>query len=401
MPKIPVWAIMAFTSSAVVVGRLVPIDELERTINLDVILFLIGMFSIVAVAESSGLLEALSIVFLSYVKTVHQAIVVLAVTLGILAAVAVNDTVAVMGPPIAYFVSRALRLQPKVLYLLLAFSITVGSVATPLGNPQNMLIAIESGMSAPFIYFLLYLLLPTLINLPLTALLLLRLYRVKDRPVRVLVVPWEKIRERRDALIAAASLVTVIAALLVNDVLSLLGYPHVEHRGFIPFVVAAASYIAVSNPRDVVNRIDWSTILFFITLFVTAEGIWNSGLVERVLSLFLPSPERGLEGYASITFLSLLLSQAISNVPFAKLFTEYMHHIGYAPTDVREWLTLAMASTIAGNLTLLGAASNIIILERLEKDYKQTIGFLEFARVGLVVTILNVMVYTPFLLLVR
>lgn len=391
---------MAFTSSAVVVGRLVPIDELEKTINLDVILFLIGMFSIVAVAESSGLLEALSILFLSYVRTVHQAIIVLGTTLGILAAVAVNDTVAVMGPPIAYFVARALRVEAKVLYLLLAFSITVGSVATPLGNPQNMLIAIESGMSAPFVYFLLYLLIPTLINLPLTALLLIRLYRVKDRPVRVLVVPWEKIKDRRDALISAASLIIVIAALFVNDVLSLLGYPHIEHRGFIPFVVAAATYVVLSNPRDVVNRIDWSTILFFIALFITAEGIWNSGLVERLLSSFLPSPAKGLEGYAVITFLSLLLSQAISNVPFAKLFTEYMHYVGYTPADVREWLTLAMASTIAGNLTLLGAASNIIILERLEKDYKQTIGFIEFARVGSVITVVNIIVYTPFLLLI-
>ncbi|MCX8196380.1 MAG: SLC13 family permease [Acidilobaceae archaeon] len=398
VPKIPVWAIMAFSSSAVVITGLVPIDRLEESINLDVILFLIGMFSIVAVAESSGLLEALSLLFLSYARSVYAVVIALSFALGILAAIAVNDTVAVMGPPIVYFVSRALRLDPKPLYVLLAFSITVGSVATPLGNPQNMLIAIESGMSAPFIYFLAYLLLPTLLNLPLTALLVLKYYRIEERLVRVLVVPWEKVRERRDALISGASLIVVIAALLINDVLSLMGYPHVENRGFIPFVVAAAMFIAVSNPREMICRIDWSTILFFIALFITAEGIWNSGLVERVLSAALPSAERGPEGYVVITLLSLLLSQFISNVPFAKLFVEYMHHVGYTPGDVKEWLALAMASTIAGNLTLLGAASNIIILERLERDYRRTIGFVEFAKVGALVTAVNVLVYTPFLI---
>lgn len=397
-PGIPVWAIMAFASSIAVLSGLVPIDDLDSVINLDVILFLIGMFSIVAIAESSGLLEAASTLFLSYVKSTRSAIIALSFTFGILAAVAVNDTIAVMGPPIVYFISKVLGVEPRAMYLLLAFSITVGSVATPLGNPQNMLIAIESGMDAPFIYFLRYLLVPTLINLYLTAIIVMRYYGIQNRPLSALVIPEEKIKNGRDAAIAAVTIALVIAALLVNDLLSLLDKPHVEHRGFIPFIIAAASYLFISNPREIIGKIDWSTIVFFIALFITAEGIWESGLVERTLSATMEEPQRGAEGVISITILSLTLSQFLSNVPFVKFFIEYMHHIGYTAGDVREWMVLAMASTVAGNLTLLGAASNIIILERLEKDYGKTISFIEFSRVGVAVTIVNVIVYLPFLL---
>jgi len=76
----------------------------------------------------------------------------------------------------------------------------------------------------------------------------------------------------------------------------------------------------------------------------------------------------------------------LSNVPFVKLFINYMKTLGYTGEDCSSWLTLAMASTIAGNLTILGAASNIIILEVLESRMNTTITFMEFLKVGAIVT---------------
>jgi Na+/H+ antiporter NhaD/arsenite permease-like protein len=89
----------------------------------------------------------------------------------------------------------------------------------------------------------------------------------------------------------------------------------------------------------------------------------------------------------------------LSNVPYVKLAINYMKGIGYTGGDEREWITLAMSSTIAGNLTLTGAASNIIVLERLEPRYGRTISFMEFLKVGYIITITNIIVYTPFILL--
>jgi len=398
-PHIPIWAFMAFTSFLSVVTGLTPIDRLSESINIEVILFLVGMFSIVGVAESSGLLEALSLLLVSRFRSVRVAVVGLSLVFGFLAAIAVNDTVAVMGPAIAVFISKVLRVDPKPLLLLLAFSITIGSTMTPIGNPQNMLIAVESGLKAPFISFLYYLLIPTIINLVITALIIMRLYGIADMCVNILVVPGERIRNYRDAVISGLALALTIASLIVNDVLALLGIPHIEHRGFIPFVIAAAMFILVSKPREAIGRVDWGTIVFFITMFITMDGVWRSGLVADLLSLAIPTPVHGLQGFTVITLLSLALSQLLSNVPYVRLALNYMESIGYTGGDEREWITLAMSSTIAGNLTLLGAASNIIILERLESQYGRTISFMEFLKVGSIITITNIIVYTSFILL--
>ena len=398
-PHIPVWAFMAFTSFLTVATGLTPIDRLGEAINVEVILFLVGMFSIVGVAESSGLLDALSLLVVSRFRSVRVALVGVSLVFGFLAAVAVNDTIAIMGPPMVLFLSRVLNLDPKPLLILLAFSITIGSATTPIGNPQNMLIAVESGLKAPFISFLYFLLIPTIINLVLVALIVEKLYSIPDKCVDVLVIPQERIRNPRDALISGVALASTILVLVVNDILAVLSLPHVEHRGFIPFIIAAAMFIVASKPRELVGRVDWGTIVFFIAMFITMDGVWRSGLLLDLLSLALPSPAHGLLGFAIITFLSLTLSQLLSNVPYVKLFINYMEHIGYTGGDEKEWVTLAMSSTIAGNLTLLGAASNIIILERLESQYGRTISFTEFLRVGSIVTIVNVIVYAPFIIL--
>ncbi len=398
-PHIPVWTFMAFTSFLAVITGLTSIDRLGEAINVEVVLFLVGMFSIVGVAESSGLLDALSLLVISRFRSVHVTLIGISLIFGFLAAVATNDTVAIIGPPVVISLSKVLNVDPKPLLLLLAFSITVGSTTTPIGNPQNMLVAVESGLKAPFISFLYFLLIPTVINLVLIALIVGRLYSIPDKCVDILVIPQERIRNPRDALISSLALASTILALIVNDILAVLGLPHVEHRGFIPFVIAAAMFITVSNPRELIGRVDWGTILFFITMFITMDGVWRSGLVIDLLSLALPSVVHGLTGFMVITFLSLTLSQLLSNVPYVKLFTEYMKHIGYGAGDEKEWITLAMSSTIAGNLTLLGAASNIIILERLESQYGRTIAFTEFLRVGFIVTIVNVIVYAPFIIL--
>lgn len=397
--RIPVWSIMAFSSLVVVASGLTPIEELEEVIDLDVILFLVGMFSIVSVAEGSGLLSFVAYSMAHRFRSTYAALVAFALTMGILSAIAMNDTMALAGPPIAYSFSRAIGVDPRVAFILLAFSITVGSTATPIGNPQNLLIATGSGMPSPFIDFVKYLSLPTAVNLVLTALVVAKAYGVRN--ARVEADPREvehRIVSRRDAVVASLALASVIAALVVNDVLALMGLYYVKHRGFIPFIAAAGIYLLVSNPREALRRVDWGTIVFFIAMFITMNGVWRSGVLSPLLSLLMPHRDEGLAGYLGIVASSLLLSQLLSNVPFAKLFLDYMKELGYGPLDTGPWLALAMASTIAGNLTILGAASNIIIIEVLESKFNNTITFFEFLKIGSLVTAVNVACYTAFML---
>jgi Na+/H+ antiporter NhaD/arsenite permease-like protein len=155
---------------------------------------------------------------------------------------------------------------------------------------------------------------------------------------------------------------------------------------------AAGIYLLTTNPRNILSGVDWGTVVFFITM----EGIWSSGVLQPLLSLLLPTKEYGIGSILRITLTSLLLSQLLSNVPFVKLFISYMNNLGYTGSNTVEWLTLAMSSTIAGNLTILGAASNVIILEVLETRMKSTITFVKFLKIGSIITVLNISVYLIF-----
>lgn len=397
-PSVPVWCYMAFFSFLAVASGLIPVEQVPQAIDLEVILFLIGMFSIVSLAESSGLLDLLAWKVMGRPKTVYSLLLLYSLTFGLLASIAMNDTMAVMGPPIAYSLSRVTGIDLEALILLLAFSITIGSTMTPVGNPQNVLIAVQSGMRAPLTTFLKFLLAPTILNLALTTVIVAKLYNVKNGKVDIKMEPREFARSR-DAYVASAALAAVILALLLNDTLALLNLPHTEHIGVVPFVVAAGALPFARRPREVIKSVDWGTIIFFTTMFITMKAIWDSGVLYTPLKAVSPLNTDPLANTLQVTLASLLFSQLLSNVPFVKLYIDYLHTLGNTRLGNREWIALAMSSTIAGNLTLLGAASNIIILEAVESRYGRTISPLKFMKVGAIVTALNTLVYLPFLVL--
>ncbi|MEM1831173.1 MAG: SLC13 family permease [Desulfurococcaceae archaeon] len=267
-PWIPVWCVMAFSSFMTMVFGLVGFDEIGSVIDMDVILFLIGMFSLVGLAESSGLLNVIAIVFISLFKRATSLVYGSAILFGLLAAFAVNDTVALIGPPIAYTISRVIRVDPKMMFLLLAFSLTIGSVMTPIGNPQNVLIAVESGITAPFIKFISKLALPTIINLVLTAYILIRKYKVRNDRLDLGFIPHEVLKSKRDAVVAGLGISLTVATLIINDILQMYGEPHITYRGVIPFVIAASTYLLTSNPRKTISNVDWAVFFCLLVLFV-------------------------------------------------------------------------------------------------------------------------------------
>jgi Na+/H+ antiporter NhaD/arsenite permease-like protein len=164
----------------------------------------------------------------------------------------------------------------------------------------------------------------------------------------------------------------------------------------IPFVSATLLYFLASSLREAVSRVDWRAVLFFATMFIAMRAAWDSGLLQPLISAALPEYRGSPGDLLAIIALSLALSQVLSNVPFVSLFSSHLLHVG---ADTKAWLALAMASTIAGNLTLLGAASNVIILEVLERKYAATIALSEFLKHGALVTAVNVLAYLPFILL--
>lgn len=135
------------------------------------------------------------------------------------------------------------------------------------------------------------------------------------------------------------------------------------------------------------KNIDWCTLVFFAAMFVLMDSVWRSGIFQS----FLDDSSASFTSVPVILALSVLFSQIISNVPFVALFQPLLQNP--SPQDL---MALAAGSTIAGNLFILGAASNVIIIQNAEKS-GETLTFLDFARVGVPLTALNLLVYWIFL----
>ncbi|PMP60054.1 MAG: anion transporter, partial [Caldisphaera sp.] len=268
------------------------------------------------------------------------------------------------------------------------------------GNPQNMLIATQTNINAPLIMFLKYLAIPTIINLVITTYFIIRYYKIKNLKKEFFIgVPQEFIKNKKDAYISLGAVILVIVFLLINDFLELYRLPHITSIGIIPFTISAFTYIFISEPRQILSKVNWGTVVFFITMFIATQGIWNSGVLYGLLHILLPHIAKGTDNILRISAASLIISQLISNVPFTNLFIIYMHNLGYTQASTISWITLAMATTIAGNLTIFGAASNIIILDMLETKHGVTITYKNFMKIGLPVTLINFAIYVAYIII--
>ena len=151
--RFQIWQIMALGAFAVLVTlQISPLNAL-KAINLDVIFFLFGMFIVGEALENSGYLSFLSYRLFDRAKSLDILVLFILFGMGISAAFLMNDTLAIIGTPVVLLLARKAQTTPKILLLALAFAVTIGSVTSPIGNPQNLLIAINGNVANPFITF--------------------------------------------------------------------------------------------------------------------------------------------------------------------------------------------------------------------------------------------------------
>lgn len=403
---VPIWAAMLIGAALMIGLQVIGIQAAFMSVNLDVIVFLFGMFSIVSALDMAGVLRRIAIRMLALAKTPDRLLMVFVVGMGLLAAFLVNDTIALLGIPLVIYVVRHTGIRPVVLLIALAFGITVGSVMTPIGNPQNLLIAIQSGIPMPFTTFLTQLALPTIASLFVTYAILRMYYRkeiIKDYQMNAveLMEKTDGTYNRRLAKISIAVLIATIAGFIVSEVLHFINVADFSLSA-VAMLGAAGIYAFSSQRREIMKSVDYSVLVFFGGMFVVTSALWSSGAVSLLLMDYIPAPDPAdpVQSSAVIAAASIGISQVLSNVPFVALYNFVMLDSGFTGEHVDQWMMLAAVSTIAGNLTILGAASNIIIIEAAESRGVQAFSFLEFLKVGSIVTAANLAVYYTFIMLI-
>jgi Na+/H+ antiporter NhaD/arsenite permease-like protein len=383
-----IWQVMLLGAVVVLLtGQISPLSALQA-INPDVMLFLFGMFVVGVALCESGELLLLSNRVCRRAGDTRRLILLLVFSLGFLSALLMNDTLAIIGTPLVLYLARMNRVSPKLLLLTLAFSVTTGSVMSPIGNPQNLLVAVQGPVENPFLTFAWYLAIPTVICLGLVYLFLRVAFRHENWG-REITICSEEVKDARLALLAKVSLAVLVALIALKVIGSFIG-----PGGWISLpliaLLAAAPVLALSGRRvEMVRKVDWETLVFFAAMFVLMEAVWESGVLQSFFALF----GEGITAIPVILGLSVVVSQFVSNVPWVAL---YLPVITEAGGSTAALMALAAGSTIAGNLSILGAASNVIIIQNAEKE-GETLTFREFVRIGLPLTLAQVLVYWLFL----
>jgi len=387
--RFEIWQIMAAGAAAVQLSGDIGPAEALRAVDLDVILFLFGMFAVGAALEISGYLAHLEYAFFKRAGSQDQLVLFVLLGTAFASAILMNDTLAVIGTPVVLLLAKKHKMSAKLLLLTLAFGITIGSVMSPIGNPQNLLVAVNGGVPAPFVTFLEYLFVPTLLNLSAAFFLLKIIYRKHFTAVS-LVHSQEPIKDRELSGLSKISL-AVLCAMIALKVLVFILFPAADFR-LTYIALAAALPVLLFSPRraEVLRRIDWSTLVFFAAMFILMKCVWNTGFFQGLLA------QAGFDVASTpmILAVSVSLSQLISNVPLVALYLPALTHAG---AGIPGMMALAAGSTIAGNLFILGAASNVIIIQNAEKKAGETLTFFEFARAGVPLTFINVIIYWTFL----
>jgi len=386
--RLQIWQVMLLGALAVLVTGQISPTAAGKAINIDVMLFLFGMFVVGQALEDSGYLSYLAHKFFRKAKSPDALLLLVLFGMGLLSAFLMNDTLAIIGTPVVLLLAKRNDISPKVLLLALAFAVTIGSVMSPIGNPQNLLIAINGEISSPFITFFKFLFVPTMLNLFL-AYLLLRLFFPGQFRNKQLNHYQDPIKDEKLARLSRISLMLLVALILVKISLVSSG-ANVDFR-LTYIALASAAPILILSPRrlHVVRRIDWHTLIFFAAMFILMESVWDSGFFQSIIE----DLKLNVTSIGIIFLVSVVLSQFISNVPLVALYLPLLMQAGASQEGL---LALAAGSTIAGNLSILGAASNVIIIQNAEKKGGEHLSFLEFVKVGVPLTVINVAVYRLF-----
>jgi Na+/H+ antiporter NhaD/arsenite permease-like protein len=352
----------------VIAGGL-PLEEAFRAVDYRTLILLFGMMVLIANLQLSLFFTSLARLIVSAIH--HPAALLVAVVFasGALSALFVNDTVCLVFTPVLLEVAAVRRHRPLPYLLALATASNIGSVATITGNPQNMLIGSMSGIG--YRAFLAELAPVALVGLVIDAALIWVLFK-QDLHAGSFEFEGRGVRPVHRAMMAKTLLVAagVVIAFLAGVDTALVS-------------AGAAAVLLVTRrvkPEKIYRQIDWGLLTLFVGLFVVIAGIERVGLDRHFFDLLRPI---GVETVLGLSAVSAALSNLVSNVPGVMLFTRVVPHL---PDPRTSWLALAMSSTLAGNLTILGSIANIIVVEGARRR-GVVISFRDYLRVGVPVTV--------------
>ena len=335
----------AIVGSVAMIGAgVLTFEEAGQAVEFRTIIILFSMMVVVANLKLAGFFDLLGNLVVSRVRSRSQLLAASILVSGVASAVAINDIVCLLFTPVVLMICERTRCNPAPHLLGVAMASNIGSAATLLGNPQNILIGGLSGLSF-FSYFSAAA--PVaLIGLICTYLALAWFYR------REMAIAWN---DQKPVAVAVHSYLVRKSLLTLAAIL----FAYIAGVELAMASAVGAAFLLVTrrvNPNKVYTSIDFNLLIVFIGLFVVVAGVEKSRLMDRILQIL------AFDGFGNLgifAVLTTLVSNIVSNVPAVLLLKFFI------PASQSElwWKALALFSTLAGNLTITGSIANLIVVE--------------------------------------
>jgi Na+/H+ antiporter NhaD/arsenite permease-like protein len=372
---------------AMVAFGILTTEEAYAAIHMDTIALLLGVMIIAAYLMEAAFFRNVAYWVLTRTRSARSLLWGLVFVSGGLSALLVNDTVCLMFTPLVLAVILEAELPPLPFLLALATATNLGGVVTYTGNPQNMIVGAAEGAPS-YVAYLARTLPIGLLCLTADAALLTWLFRkeLPSGPLRDRAPPKPFLNKplAAKALLALAAFVVLSAA-------------GVRMAGAAMACAGLLILVARHTPRQAFLRVDWILLLFFAGLFVVVRGLEKSGALDLAFSRLAPVfGESGPLGLLAFALFVVVGSNLISNVPLVLVAVRWVPDM---PDPAVGYIVLAVASTLAGNLTIFGSMANLIVFESAGPRGK--ISFGRFLKYGSLVTALTLAIALAVIFLER
>jgi Na+/H+ antiporter NhaD/arsenite permease-like protein len=375
-------ATIAFVGAvALILSQAISVEQAYQAVDLNTIVLLLSIMILNVNFRLSGFFNIISAQILKFARTPRQLLALLIFSSGFLSALFLNDTIVLVFTPLILEVTSILKRNPLPYLIALATSANIGSAATIIGNPQNILVGAFSGIS--FTEFTTILLPPAIAGLCVVWLIIVMLYRLEFSKTQFEALSLPKLRIFRPLLIKS-----IVSTLLMLTAL-ISGLP------VVLAAMGAASILLITRrlkAERVFAEVDWSLLVFFCGLFIVTKSIETIGFSDQLIGILTFSSANEI---VDLTLISAIASNLVSNVPAVLLLKNVV--LTYADAKA-AWLTIALATTFAGNLTLLGSVANLIVAESAKKR-GVILKFGEYLKSGILITFLTLMIGVTWLIL--
>ena len=374
------------------------VESAASFVDLNTIGVLVGMMLFVSVVKNSGLFEYIAIRAAKLTR--GQPIAILAVFTVITACLSAfldNVTTVLLIGPMTIAITQILEVNPVPFLLSQIMASNIGGTATLIGDPPNIMIGSAAGLG--FVDFVLNTGVVVAIILAVVTVVFCLIYRntlhVKPENMqKVLVLDENKAIKDKPLLIKSViMIVLVVLGFIFHDQLGM------ESATVSLTAAAVMLLVGKQDPEEIILGVEWSTILFFIGLFVVVGGLNSTGVISAIANqLLVVVGANEAAAILIILWASALISSVLDNIPFVATLIPLILTMESGGVDVQPlWWALSLGACLGGNGTLIGASANVVLAGVSAKN-GYPITFMQYLKIGYPLMLLSIVICTVYLL---